>query len=262
MLFFKRSSKRVGFLRVLNEENTIIPSILSIAPVLDHIVITWSDSQDRSIDFAKDWENTIMKRHRCSLSFLPYPHHVIPPHSVDDLRTVPPKNRMDTYSNYCLDHIRSLYSNTELFVTKVDGDQVYFRKEIERAFRMLKKPDDCLSLHGHNTVVHQNRFMLYSSCPINGKGDFLMCGQNNLPRFDVAAPYEIDITPHPLRRDYPNPCWLHFMRKAKYGNVIRDFHDDEVMPLIQSPQLVRLYQKQVLPILQKSGSPYAQLKLD
>lgn len=254
--------KRIGFLRILNEEETIAACLLSIAPVLDHIVITWSDTRDKSIQLARAWEKTLMDRHQCSLSFLPYPHHVVPPHSVNDLRTLPPENRIDTYLNNGLDHIRSLFSGTPFYVTKVDGDQIYFTREMEQAFRMLKTPGECVSIHGHNTLVHQNRFMLFKPGPINGGRDSLICGMDNLPSFGIAAPYEIDTTPHPHCRSYPVPCWMHFMRKAKYHNVIRDFQEHEVMPLVQNGTLMEKYRSMVLPLLQETESPYARLRLD
>lgn len=255
------SIKRIGFLRVLNEEETIVACLLSIAPVLEHIVITWSDTRDRSILLARAWENTLMKRHGCSLSFLPYPHHVAP-HSVNDLRSVPVENRIDTYLNYGLDYIRSLYSRIPFCVTKVDGDQIYLTREMEQAFQMVKAPEDCVSLHGHNTLVHGNRFMLFKPGPINGVGDHLICGMDNLSRFGIAASYEVDTAIHPQRRNYPNPCWMHFMRKARFRNVIRDFHEHEVMPLVRNPCLTEKYRNMVLPLLKEAESPYARLKLD
>lgn len=51
--------ERIGFLRILNEENTIIPCLLSVAPVLDHIIILWSDTEDRSIELIEAWKRHI-----------------------------------------------------------------------------------------------------------------------------------------------------------------------------------------------------------
>lgn len=75
--------ERIGFLRILNEENTIIPCLLSVAPVLDHIIILWSDTEDRSIELMEAWKRHIEDNYECRMSFLHYPHHVVPPRSVD-----------------------------------------------------------------------------------------------------------------------------------------------------------------------------------
>lgn len=258
----KHSCRRVGFLRVLNEEHTIIPCLLSVAPVLDHVAITWSDTQDRSIELARAWEQTILDRFQCTLSFLPYQHHIVPPHSVDDLRHVPVENRIDTYLNHGMKHILDLNEGMPFCMCKVDGDQIYFTHELEKAFNAINDPDSCIALQGHNTLVHQNRFMLYKPRPINGGGDYLICGTGNLPRFGITAPYEVDVTPHPRLNRYPNPCWMHFMRTAKYGSTIRAFHDGETMPVNQSPMLMERYHQYILPLLQEAKSPYAGLRLD
>lgn len=86
--------KRIGFLRVLNEENAVIPCSLSVAPVLDHVVVLWADMDDRSIDLVKEWEHHLCHACQCRVSFLHYPHHVVPPHSVDDLRSLPGKTEL------------------------------------------------------------------------------------------------------------------------------------------------------------------------
>ena len=254
--------KRIGFLRVLNEENAVIPCLLSVAPVLDHVVVFWADMDDRSIDLVKEWEHHLCHACQCRVSFLHYPHHVVPPHSVDDLRSLPRENRIDTYLNFGMEFIRSLYEGQLFCVSKIDADQIYFTRELEAAFQMISGPEDCVSIRGHNTLVHQQRLMIYGPRPVNGGGDSLICGMNNLPRFGIAAPYEVDITAHPQVTPYPDACWMHFMKTAKYKNVIREFHDDEVIPLSQNPALQECFLSRILPLLQEAKSPYAHLRLD
>ena len=254
--------ERVGFLRILNEENTIIPCLLSVAPVLDHVVILWSDTEDRSIELMEEWKQHIEDKYQCRLSFLHYPHHVIPPHSVDDLRALPTENRIDTYLNFGMDFISDFYAGKSFCVGKVDADQIYFTRELEAAYQMVGKPEDCVSLRGHNTLVFQKRLMIYGPRPGNGGGDSFICGMNNLPRYGIAAPYEVDITRHPWIRPCTNACWMHFMRQARYGNVIRDFQENEVISLSQNPGLVIRFRTHILPLLQEADSPYADLSLD
>ena len=134
--------ERIGFLRILNEENTIIPCLLSVAPVLDHIIILWSDTEDRSIELMEAWKRHIEDNYECRMSFLHYPHHVVPPRSVDDLRILPRENRIDTYLNFGMDFIRDLYAGKSFCVGKVDADQIYFTQELEEAFQMARKPED------------------------------------------------------------------------------------------------------------------------
>lgn len=101
--------KRIGFLRVLNEEHAVIPCLLSVAPVLDHVVVLWAQMDDRSIDLIREWEQRLLNTYQCRLSFLHYPHHIVPPHSVDDLGKLPRENRIDTYLNFGMEFIRRLY---------------------------------------------------------------------------------------------------------------------------------------------------------
>ncbi len=113
--------KRIGFLRVLNEENTMIPCLLSVAPVLDHILICWSDTEDRSIELARECQPHIEGKYDCKLTFLQYPHHVVPPHSVADLRKVAVENRIDTYLNFGLECIKRIYQGQHYAVSKMTG---------------------------------------------------------------------------------------------------------------------------------------------
>lgn len=140
--------KRIGFLRVLNEENAVIPCLLSVAPVLDHVVVLWADMDDRSIDLVKEWEHHLCHACQCRVSFLHYPHHVVPPHSVDDLRGLPRENRIDTYLNFGMEFIRRLYEGQLFCVSKIDADQIYFTRELEAAFQMISGPEDCVSIRG------------------------------------------------------------------------------------------------------------------
>lgn len=104
--------------------------------------------------------------------------------------------------------------------------------------------------------------MIYGPRPVNGGGDHLICGMNNLPRFGITAPYEVDIAVHPQVKPYPNTCWMHFMKTAKYKNIIREFHDDETIPLAHNPALRQCFLSRILPLLQEAKSPYAHLRLD
>lgn len=254
--------KRIGFLRVLNEENAVIPCLLSVAPVLDHVVVLWADMNDRSIELIQEWEQRLLNTYQCRISFLHYPHHVVPPHSVDDLRKLPHENRIDTYLNFGMEFIRRLGKGQLFCVSKIDADQIYFTRELEVAFQMVSGPEDCVSIRGHNTLIHQQRLMIYGPGPVNGGCDSLICGMNNLPRFGIAAPYEMDITPHSQVKPYPDLCWMHFMKTAKYNNVIRGFHDNEVIPIAQKPALREYFLSRILPLLQEAKSPYANLRLD
>lgn len=254
------SLARIGFLRVCNEENTIIACLLSIAPILDHILILWANMDDRSIDLAREWQPVLEKRFGCSIRFLHYPHPVLAPHSVADMRTIPAEFRMDTYTNYGLDAIRSDWKGIDYSVGKLDTDQIYVTSELDHAFSLVRTPADCVALRGHNTLVHKGALMLYTPCPVNGTGrDCLICGSGNLPRFGIKAPYEYDQRPHPRIADYPAHCWLHFMRNARYGNVIRPFRDDEIAPICRFPDLEEKYSRHILPLLREAGSPYAEL---
>ena len=126
------------------------------------------------------------------------------------------------------------------------------RRNWSEAFQMARKPEDCVSIGGHNTLVFQKRLMIFGPRPRNGGSDSLICGMNNLPHFGVAAPYEVDIARHPCIKAYSRACWMHFRRKARYKNVIREFREDEVIPLPQNPGLVNRFRTDILPLLQEA----------
>lgn len=253
-------SKKIGFLRLLNEENTIAACLLSVAPVYDHVAILWSDTTDRSIELAREWEGELA-RLGCTLSFVRYPHHVVPPRAVPDLRKVPVVHRIDTYLNFGMKHIRGLYPGEEIVVTKVDADQVYLTEVLAEGVREVQKPGMCISMCGHNTVVRDNRLMLFHARPKNGVGDHLACGSRNLPRYGIAAPYEVDVAPHNLIW-FRKPCWMHFRRELRMIGKTRPFLPEETHPLAKYPVLMETYKTQVQPLLLQTGSPYASLLLD
>lgn len=253
-------SRKIGFLRLLNEENTMAACLLSVAAVYDHVAILWSDTTDRSMEIARDWEGELA-RLGCALSFVRYPHHVVPPHSVPDLRKVPVENRIDTYLNFGMRHLRNLYPGEDIVVAKVDADQIYLTEVLAEAVAQARGPGKCISLCGYNTLVSNGRLMLYQPRPQNGVGDHLICGARNLPHYGIAPFYEVDLTRHALVR-FEKPCWLHFRRECRLCGKTRPFRPEETSPLRLHPAIAENYRTQVLPLLLRTGSPYASLSLE
>ncbi len=256
------SIRKVGFMRVLNEEHTIAACMLSVAPVLDDLLILWADMDDRSIERAEQWKPVLENEYGCRCHFLHYPHHIVPPHSVSDLCAVPEKNRIDTYYNFGMDHLQQTLGTASFAVVKVDADQIYLPEHLGKAFAQIRTPMDCISIGGHNTAVHHGRFALYKPHPRNGVDDALICGAGNLPRYGITPYFEKDTTPHPTLKTMRQPCWLHFMKTAKYGSITRPFHDDELIPVADSPEILRTYATRIRPLLLRTQSTYADLSIE
>lgn len=251
--------RKIGFMRVLNEQHTIAACMLSVAPVLDDLLILWADMDDRSIELAEQWKPVLENEYGCRCHFLHYPHHIVRPHTAHDLRSLPEENRIDTYYRFGLDHIRHLFGNSAYAVTKVDADQIYLPEHLLNAFSRILTPMDCIALVGHNTAVRNGRFGLYKPRPRNGGADSIICGSGNLPLYDIAQYYEIDTAPHPNKKTAAHPCWLHFMRTARYEQTIRDFRENEIEPAANLPAILHTYETRILPLLQRTRSPYAAL---
>ncbi len=115
-------------------------------------------------------------------------------------------------------------------------------------------------IRGHNTVVHEGFFMIYKPGPINGGKDSLICGMDNLPHYGVGVYYESDLQVHPNMKTYPRMCWMHFMRKARYGKVMRPFNPTELISLSEKQEMVMQYTGLILPLMKEANSPYADLK--
>ena len=251
--------RKIGFMRVLNEQHTIAACMLSVAAVLDDLLILWADMDDRSIELAEQWKPVLENEYGCRCHFLHYPHHIVRPHSACDLRTLPKENRIDTYYQFGMNYINQLFGKSEYAVVKVDADQIYLPEHLGQAFSHIRTPMDCISISGHNTAVLNGRFGLYKPIPRNGGCDSHICGSGNLPRYGIAQHYEIDTAPHPNKKTVTLPCWLHFMKTARYEQTIRDFREDEIEPAANRPALLRAYKTRILPLLQRTRSPYAAL---
>ncbi|MFI3244275.1 MAG: hypothetical protein R3Y56_08490 [Akkermansia sp.] len=249
--------KKIGLLRVLQDEETIIPCLISIAPIMNDVVIIWSeDIANLSISKAKEWAPYLESRYGLKLHFAQYPHHVVRPHSIDDLRILSPENRIDTYVNYGMDITQQLYTQDDYLVTKIDSDQVYIRPHFEQALAMVKSPQDAVAIQGYNSLVHYNGIYLYGARRINGGGDSLICGQANLLRCGIAPHYEIDIAKHTKTRACPLLCWMHFMKDFKTRNIIRMFQANECLPISTIKELPNVYTEHILPHLIEGQSLY------
>lgn len=55
VIFSLRKPLKIGFLRLYNEENTILPCLMSVMNMLDKIVLIYSDIDDLSLELVKKY---------------------------------------------------------------------------------------------------------------------------------------------------------------------------------------------------------------
>lgn len=103
------------FMRVKNEENTIINSLNTLLPYINHGVIGYNDNSDNSESIIHDF----CSKH-INYKYLKYDYSVIPVNSKLYLKNQPYENRLDGYYNTVLTAIPN-----NNWLLKADADELY-----------------------------------------------------------------------------------------------------------------------------------------
>ena len=240
-----------AFVRVKNEIKTIEACLESIDGIFDKIVIIHSNEpDDGSVKFMNKW---CAKRTYCEIH--EYPHAVFPSHSKEYYTGKYKKeNTLAAYNNWGLS-----FFEPEEWIVKIDGDQVYIKKDLAAFLEPFKKglrnDNYKYGLTGYNSFVKNNQLVLFKDRPINGiDGDSYILKRKNIKKFNQRRYFEImDIDVRLI--SLSKPVWFHFMKTLKSNGIIinkEDCPDNKIQYL--TPQEKFLFEREIRPLLK--NSPY------
>lgn len=240
-----------GYIRLANEENTILACLESIKDVFDEILIIYSDITDSSLELIHSYTNQKINIER-------YPYSVIPPHSIEyKTNKYDFKNSLASYYNFGLQFIR-----TDL-VMKIDADQIYFLDEMMNLVSYLKnckndKPT--IGIRGHNCVVSNNHLYKYLDQPYNGGADHF-CVLTKDANFEQKTYWEILSLPYKKTFTIPNKqYWFHMKDGHRINGKFVSGNDYRQQSLgCFDEDLIQKYEKYVLPLLVKTDSVFQNL---
>ena len=247
-----------AFLRVKDEIKTIEACLNSIDGVFDRIVIIHSlEKDDGSVALMRNW---CKERDYCEIH--EYPYMVIPSHDIRYAKRVLYENTLAAYYNFGL-----TFFEPEEWVVKIDGDQVYLKKELQKFVQIIRqeKQDNLvLFMKGYNSLVRKGQLVLQKDIPINGldKDHFAIKRKNLLP-FKQGLFWEKFYLKN--KKDlhflfYSDEVWFHFKKWVKKEfRVIKkdDLNDMDILFLPVKAQ--KLFDTEIRPLLK--NSPYFNVKL-
>ena len=123
-LFSFRKPLKIGFLRLYNEEYTVIPCLMSVIDMVDIIVLIYSDIDDSSLELVKRY----IKENKLEKKFIirHYPYKVFTQHAPEyKLNTVKWENTLAAYYEFGYKICRRLARFRNGFIFKIDADQIY-----------------------------------------------------------------------------------------------------------------------------------------
>lgn len=244
-----------AYIRLANEENTILSCLESIRGVFDQILVIHSEVTDSSLELVKRYAR---ENSAADIVVKEYPHLVLPPHSVEyDGGGFNYENSLAAYYNFGLDSVR-----TE-FVMKIDADQIYFNEELSKLVRssICSDEENIRAVKGHNCIVSNGGLHLFKSSPFNGGNDhFLMRVRDAF--FEQSRYWEV-LCP---KKDIPFICdgrtyWIHMKKGHRHkGKFVSgdNYRPDSLVAM--DDLLVENYERHVLPLLESTGSKYKDLK--
>lgn len=245
-----------AFIRFKDEMKTLPAMLASIEEVFDKIVMIHSNERDDgSISYARDW---CKQRPFCEIHM--YPHFVVPSHDARYQRgQVHLKNSLAAYYDFGLQ-----FFNPEEYVVKIDADQVYLTKTLQKAMAYVRTQEASIetptvySLNGYNTFVWHNNLVLFRSRPFNGGGDSFVVKRKYIKTFLQTQFYEkIKYASDMAYEKLPGLCWFHFSKAARSQGTITALEDIPVEKTETLPLPVQaLFNREIRPLLEKTNSPY------
>jgi hypothetical protein len=247
-----------GYIRLANEENTIISCLNSIKDIFDKILIIYSNVTDESLDLLHDYSK---HKSNSSLNIVRYNQKVLPPHSKE-------------YKNNTYNHINSLASyynfglsliDTDLFM-KIDADQIYLHDQLFKIVskaKLLNKEKIYIGMRGYNCIVTNSTLKQHVHQPMNGGFDHFILSTDNALFVQDIFWEKLHVKNNIVCNIEQNPCWFHFKKGHRHDDKFisgNDYKPSSVKTLSKDLQIT--YRKNILPILIESNSPYQNLKYD
>lgn len=261
---------KIGFLRLANEENTIIPCLLSVDYMFDKIVLIYSEVTDNTLNLVYDY----IKKNNLEDKYIirQYPYKVLPPHSKEYFdKTYKKENSLAAYYNFGWQICCNLAKGRDGFIAKIDADQIYLQNCFNQVLELMDSDNyiylvNSCGIDGH--VINRKYYQVdYSHDQSNGfngwQGDHIII-PNALLHFFKPFFMEIKFRPYKIaweirkipfllaKKSFGKCMWFHFdCKKPWKPTILKNI----------SPEQEKLYLKEVYPLLEKANSPYKDLIL-
>lgn len=264
---------KIGFLRLHNEENTVIPCLMSVDYMFDKIVLIYSEITDNSLALVHDYINKNNLQDKYVIK--KYPHKVYPPHderyfsSFFNVFNVFNPHYLSSYYRFGYNICKKLAKGRNGFLAKIDADQIYLPDcfcEIEKMMENEKFSYLVNSYGGFDGHVLGNVYKVDYSHENTGRNGFetdhiiIPFSLLNLTFYNMEIkifPHKIawELLHHPMlncgiMRQYTSPMWFHFDRKKPYKAP--DYKN-------LTAEQKYLYYKYIYPLLKKANSAYKDL---
>lgn len=266
-LFSLRKPIKIGFLRLHNEENTVIACLMSVVDMLDKIVLIHSDITDSSLKLVENYikanslENKIL--------VFQYPYHVYPQNAEEYRNEYEWKNSLAAYYQFGYKICCKIGRFRNGYIAKIDADQVYMNgcfQKIENEMIAEKYVLIINSYGGYNGCINttDNTYAIWKRPKVgllNGSAGDHLCIPLSLASkvnftMDVTSDHAWEVLdlPHKyyrFKRNYDQVMWFHFNHKKLSDGTFR--------PL--TVQQYNEYRRKILPLLKQSNSAYVNLKI-
>lgn len=271
-LFSFSKPVHIGFLRVKNEQNTVVASLMSIEEIFDKIVIIYSQNDDNSINLIKEFIEKSENKNKFVLKKYEYP--VLEPFSKEYYSGYDYKNSLAAYYNYGFNICKKYARFRNGCIVKLDADQIYIKDYFLKIFAQMQK-EKFLYAHcayGIDGIVKDNTYKINyarNEYGTNGGWDHFF-----IPN---TLSFLTTITMHIIKEKdvaFESVNYKSFMNWIKGSYNIKNcygwFHfnsKDAIFPhfTVLKPLTERQYQiyrEKILPYLQKANSSYLSLNID
>lgn len=267
LLSFRKPLK-IGFLRLYNEENTIIPCLMSVIDMTDIIVLIYSDIEDSSLELVHQY----IKDNQLEKKFIirRYPHKVLtqnsPEYKSGELKQ---ENTLSAYYEFGYKICRRLARFRNGFIFKIDADQIYINNCFNRADEMMNKKKYAIIINssgGYNGYVTEGKF--YSLCYrpkhgcLNGESGDSLIISNAFAEFvhfsmSITSDHAWEVLLFPklffrFIKPFHGIMWFHFNHKPLKDGMLYPLTTDQYA----------IYEEKILPLLTKADSPYKELSVN
>jgi hypothetical protein len=245
-----------GYIRLANEEHTILPCLDSIKNIFDKILILHSNITDSSLELINRYIN---QNNITNIEIQKYPYDVIPYLSVEyATNSYKHQNSLAAYHNFGLQFIETD------FLMKIDADQIYINSKLKDYVNTIAndKSQKIFCMTGHNCIVSRNRIYLDKNRPINGGTDHFCVPVKNIyfvqeKRWELIKFKEFKPKFHVPKTTF----WFHLQDGRRFDGTFTSGDDCDPNSLqCFDETLIPIYEKYILPLLQKFDSKYQYLK--
>lgn len=252
--------KRIAFMRVWNEEKTIIPCLMSLEGVFTHFVIVHSDITDSTLErlerYTKGRTNFFIERYR---------YHVFPAHHPAYQENLRYENTLAAYYTFCWNLCRKIGGT----IAKIDADQVYLTEAIKTQLDHFDSDSNDLRRSftwGFNSLVSNNRLYLWKNRMTNGGHDHFIISDKIALVFNQTQHYEtISYRSKDMRiiEKFSYPQWFHFMKRIVGVGIpsqsLDEISEHELSILTEKQR--DLFESNIRPLLIESNSEYANIEI-